>query len=234
MAVFHYPKLVRYDDLVLFIDPANPKCFKPGNNYCKNLVTGNYVTGANGSPGAGDHTPDPSNFPDYLDERSGIWDFGGVSGMNCEEDLGRHDEMSLHMWILKPDGRTGLYLADARNDGGQWFLSNYKSHNINYNGRIHFNFGGSYQTTHPEFIGNWHCLTITGDKSDSRLYWDGELLTVGNSINSNLGRNFRIGIRYTASDQWNGFMGPIMAFNRKLNDIDVRHLTVAHSARFQL
>ena len=50
-------------NLILHLDPANTCCVKPNATTCINLVTRGLVTGANGNPGVGVHTPLPANFP---------------------------------------------------------------------------------------------------------------------------------------------------------------------------
>lgn len=235
MAFFHSPRLVT-DGLVLALDAGNPKCFTAGNTTCKNLVTGGNVSGANGTPGSGTHTPDTSNFPSYNSINGGVFDFAGGKGMNCDEDLGSTTTRTLMMWFYK-NNSGGQYFSDARNNGGQWFLSNYSGENINYTDAMRYNFGDSYNASHPDFLNRWWCMTVVSDDSESRLYLNGEEVdsyVSQNSIDEDFGRNFRIGTRYTTSSQWTGYFGPISAYNRVLNNNEIQQNYNAFKVRFGL
>jgi len=217
--------------LILFLDPANSECFNGGDT-CINLITGGLVTGALGTPGAGAHTPDPANFPALLSSYGGVFDFVGGKGMNCDENLGLRTETTLCMWIYKKPGTTE-YITDARNNGGQWFLSNYSSYNITYTNALFYNYGGVYDASNPDFINKWTFMVITSNSSSSNLYLDGELVVSGAaSIDEDFGRNFRIGTRYTTSGQWTGYMGPIYAYDRLLNSSEVLQNFNAQKSRF--
>jgi len=221
--------------LILHLDPGNPNCFSSGDTTCKNLVTGGLVTGANGTPGRGTHSPNSSNFPSYSSNFGGVFNFSGGKGMNCEENLGFRSEMSLCMWFYKTDG-GGDYFTDARNNNGQWFLSNYTSDNINYTERLTYNFGGSYNSTNTNFLNNWQFMCVTSTPDGSKLYLNGNLISGGsrNSVNSNFGVNFRIGTRYTTSSQWTGFMGPIYAYDRQLSADEVQQNFNITRSRFNV
>ena len=128
---YYQANIPSLDNLILYLDPSNPVCWEPGSTTCYNMVSGDSVTGANGTPSSGTHTPNTSNFPTYNSINGGIFDFNGGKGMNIEEDLGNHTDSSLVIWFYKNSSSTH-YFADGRNNGGQWFLSNYTSDNINY------------------------------------------------------------------------------------------------------
>lgn len=209
-------------DLILYLDAANPKCFQSGWTTCNNLITNGLVTGANGSPGAGTHTPNPSNFPTYNSANGGVFDFAGGKGMNCEENLGFRTETTLIMWFYKNSGNT-QYFSDARNNGGQWFLSNYTSDNINYTEQMTYNYDGVYNASNSNFLNKWTHMVVTSTGSGSKLYLNGELISTGirNSIDEDFGVNFRIGTRYTTSAPWTGYMGPILAYGREISQDEV-------------
>lgn len=232
MALSHSPKIIT-DGLILYLDAANPKCFISGNTTCNNIITNGLVTGANGTPGSGTHTSSSSNFPSYNSIYGGIFDFAGGKGMNCEENLGNHTSISLCVWIYK--NNTGSqYITDARNNGGQWFLSNYSSYNITYTNALTYNFDGTYNSAHPGFINKWLFLVATSDSSGSNLYLNGKEVIGGsrNSVDEDLGKNFRIGTRYTTSSEWTGFMGPIFAYNYVLSETEVKQNFNALRGRF--
>lgn len=225
MGIYRGPcnnKGMKRNGLILLLDPSNTGCVRKGDTTCKNLITGGLVTGASGSPGAGDHTPNPSNFPSISDSHSGIFDFTGGKGMNCEEDLGAHSAFSLFTWIYKTSSGSE-YITDARNNGGVWNFANYGSNNLNYNNNITHNFGGTYSNTNPDFLNHWFLVTFTSDSNGGNLYLNGVPAVGGNrnSTAETLGKNFRIGCRYTTQNQWTGYMGPVYAYNRVLSAEEV-------------
>ena len=220
--------------LILALDAGNPKCFTSGDTTCNNIITGGLLTGASGTPLSGTHTPDTSNFPTYNSTNGGVFDFAGGRGMNFEEDLGFTTTRTLIMWFYKNSSNT-QYFSDARNNGGQWFLSNYSGENINYTDALRYNFGGSYNASHPDFINKWHCMAVTSDNTESRLYLSGEEVdsyVSQNSIDEDFGKNFRIGTRYTTSTEWTGYFGPILAYDRVLSDSEILNYYNATKSRF--
>ena len=240
MALAHSPRIVT-DGIIFHIDAGNPKCFQSGSTTCTNLITGGLVTGASGGPGTGVHTPNPANFPLYSSNNGGIFNFSGGKGMNCEEDLGFHTQLSLSIWFYKTSAGTE-YFTDGRNNGGQWFLSNYLSRNINYTSAMQYNFDEVYNASNTDFMNNWHHMVVTSDVSRSYLYLDGYEVSVHptyrtsyvstTSIDEDLGKNFRIGTRYTTSGQWTGYMGPITIYNRVLTAEEIQQNFNALKGRY--
>lgn len=214
MSLSHSPKITT-NGLIFIIDPANPKCFNNGDTTCVNMVTGGLVTGANGQPNAGTHTPDTANFPTYNSEAGGVFDFVGGKGMNVEENLGSHSTLTLEMWYYK-NSASAQYFTDGRNDGGNWFLSSYTSANLNYTSALTYNFDTTYDAGNPAFVDRWQHMVITSDAGGSKLYIDGtERTLIGStSIDEDIGKNFRIGTRYTTGTEWTGKMGAIRIYNR--------------------
>ena len=233
MGTNYSPRIVT-DNLLLAIDAASPKCMKAGDTTCKNLVSRGLLTGANGSPGNGTHTPDPNNFPEHSSLHGGIFDFAGGRGMNVEEDLGAQTSISISMWFFK-NGTGTQYFTDGRNNGGQWFLSNYTSKNINFTDLLEYNFDGSYTADNPKFMNRWIHMVVKSNSSGSALYLNGKKVnaTDTQSFDEDIGKNYRIGTRHTTSSQWTGYMGPIFIYNRALNDEEVRQNFEAHRGRFE-
>ena len=222
--------------LVLALDAANLVCFEPGSTTCRNLVTGGLVTGANGHPGSGTHTPNTANFPSHNSDYGGIFDFAGGRGMNCDEDLGSSTTRTLVMWFYK-NSSSAQYFSDARNNGGQWFLSNYSGENINYTDQMRYNFGGSYNASNSDFLNKWWCMAVVSDSSGSKLYLNGievDSYVSQNSIDEDFGKNFRIGTRFTTSSPWTGYFGPIQAYNRVLDPKEIMQNFNAYRSRFSL
>lgn len=222
------PSIVE-NSLIFYLDPTDRQCFKPGDTTASDLVSGILVTGASGTPDSGTHTPDPANFPaygrreSYYRSEQGIFDFADGKGMNVEDDLGDSGEMTIDLWFLRPPGATD-YLTDARNDGGRWYLTNYRSDNISFNGDMEYDFDGTYDPDNPAFTDKWLHVVLTADPSPT-LYINGEAVNQyqkRNNLNTRFGKNFRIGTRYTTSGQWIGFFGHIKLYNRALDAQEVK------------
>jgi len=221
----------------LHIDPDNDLSITPNETEGRNLVSSGLLTGASGTPGTGEAIVEPNNFP-TLGTAYGyrVFDFDGTQGINVNEDLGQHSEITLSLWFYKTADGTD-YFFDARNGGGSWWLSNYQSHNINLHSDYEYNFDGAYDADNSNFLNKWFHLVAVSDSSGSDLYLNGEYVSnpdTSNSLNENLGKNFRIGMRYTSSGGWVGSMGPIYAFNRKLNHQEIRKLFEMNRHRFNL
>lgn len=245
-----YNPSVPMGDLVFAVDPANPKCqFIAGSVNCKNIITGGNVSGAGGAPGTGTHIALPSNFPvynaSYIGSKAPVFDFDGGRGMNIDEDLGASNGgLTLSMWLYKNSTST-QYFTDGRNNGGQWFLSNYLDENINFTNSLGYNFDATYDSGAPEFINRWIHLCVTSGGAGHFVYLNGYEITANpygyrnvyayqNSIDLDLGRNYRIGTRYTTSTEWTGAMGPIHIWKRQLNNAEVLQTFNAHKHRFDL
>lgn len=236
MATIYSNSTIVTQGLIFCIDSGNTKCFQSGETSCKNIVTGNLVTGASGTPSTGTHTPNSSNFPSYNAINGGVFDFAGGKGMNIEEDLGSHTEFSIEFWYYKSGSGTAEYLSDGRNDGGQWFLTNYSGFNITHTNASTYNFDTAYNGSNTDFINRWQHLILTSDGSGSKMYIDNieRTLLSANSVNENLGKNYRIGTRYTTSGQWTGYMGPVRIYNRVLSPAEVNQNFQAVRGRYGL
>ena len=223
------------DGLIFCIDAANPKCFNTGETTATDLVQGFELTGANGEPGTGTHTPDTANFPAFNGLYGGIFDFNGGRGMNVEGDLGSHTSHSISMWYYKNSDSTH-YFTDARNGGGTWFLSNYTTRNINYSNALYYNFDVDYDADNGDFINRWQHMVVTSDSGGSQLFVDGTKRTLlgSSSYDEDLGVNFRIGTRFTTSSEWTGYMGPIHIYNKVLSDAEVAQNFNAFKGRFAI
>ena len=250
MSGVRYNPSVPMGDLVFAIDAANPKCqFVPGSTTCKNIMSGGNVSGASGDPRADAHTPNSSNFPEYNASYTGaktpVFDFSGGRGMNVDEDLGSSNGgLTISMWIYK--NSSGVqYFTDGRANGGQWFLSNYSGENINFTNALTYNFDATLDTSAPEFINRWMHMCVTSGAGGHLIYLNGYEISVNpygyrtsyvsqNAIDLDLGRNYRIGTRYTTSTEWTGAMGPIHIWKRQLTSAEVKQTFDAHKNRFDL
>jgi len=238
MATSYGAPTVSTKGLILAIDAGDSNCMSPGDTSCTNMVTGGQLTGASGTPGSGAHTADTANFPAYNSLYGGIFDFDGGRGMNCDENLGTTTTSTICMWLWRNTTANTQYFADGRNNGGDWFLSNYGSENINWEGRLKYKFNGAAatydQTAFP--TNQWlHMVAVSGP-GGSTLYLDGETppeaLVNDGSADEDFGTNYRIGTRYTTSAEWTGYMGPIFFYNRELSADEAKQNFEVHRSRF--
>jgi hypothetical protein len=221
------------DGLIFALDAGSTKCFTSGDTTATDLVQGFNCSGANENPGSGTHTPNTANFPVYNATKGGVFDFAGGKGINVDGDLGSTSSSSISMWLYKAPGST-QYITDGRNDGGQWFLSNYTSFNINWHGSLTYNFEDPYNASAPEFIDKWVHMTVTSDSTGSKIYINGvyTAATGESSADEDFGINYRIGTRYTTSSEWTGKMGSIYFYNKALNATEVLQNFNAQKSRF--
>ena len=232
MGSFVGPDIVD-DGLIFAIDAGSSRCFTSGNTTATDLVQGFNCSGANGNPGSGTHTPNTSNFPVYNSTKGGVFDFAGGKGINIDGNLGSTSSSSISMWLYKAPGST-KYITDGRNNGGQWFLSNYSGFNINWHDTLRYNFESPYNASAPEFINKWVHMIVTSDSTGSKIYINGvyTAATGETSADEDFGINYRIGTRYTTSSQWIGKMGSIYFYNKVLSASEALQNFNAQKSRF--
>ena len=232
MGAYGGPDIVT-DGLIFGLDAGSSRCFTSGDTTATDLVQGFNCSGADGTPASGTHTPNTANFPVYNATKGGVFDFAGGKGINVDGDLGSTSSSSISMWLYRAPGST-QYITDGRNDGGQWFLSNYTSFNINWHGTLTYNFEDPYNASAPEFINKWVHMTVTSDSTGSKIYINGvyTAATGESSADEDFGINYRIGTRYTTSSEWTGKMGSIYFYNKVLNATEVLQNYNAQKSRF--
>jgi hypothetical protein len=245
MAYHNNPRIVT-DGLIFLLDAANPRCFGSGETSATDLVGGKSCTGANGTPGTGTHTPDTNRMPTYNSSNGGIFYFDASDGINVQEDLGSHSELSYSLWFKALDGAANRYFFDARNDGGTWFIRNYggSNTNITWTDNLRYNFDATFNGSTSVFLNTWMYMVATSSSSGTLLYLNGTEITqstefrnvyVSNSsIDEDLGTNLRIGCRYTTSSFWYGYMGPIGIYDRVLSASEVSQNYNSMKTRFGL
>lgn len=234
------PKIVT-DGLVLALDVGNHKCVSnPSNgisNGIQSLVTTSLCEGANGSPGSGTHSPSTSNMPTYSSDFGGVLNFSGGKGINVVEDLGSTTVSTYSIWLKWPSGYSSYaYLFDARANGGVWHFANYANYNVHWNGNLRYNFGGGSFDGSKWDCDEWIHLITTSDSSGSKIWVNGSNRTsdaaATSSTDEDLGKNFRIGTRYTTSGEFSGLMGPIHLYKYSFTDSDALQMFNASKSRF--
>ena len=205
------------------LDAGNPGSY-PGTGTFWYDVSGNNYN-AYGATASG-NVNTPGNFPVWDSNDRGRLYFSGTKGLNIAGNMGSHTQGTHEVCLYRTDtGASSRYIADARNGGGSWWLTNYLSYNINIHSRLQVNDPSTYQHA-SSLWGRWICLAITSDSSGSKLYVNGEEITGDRVINStaaimNLGVNFRIGTRFTFSGGWQGYMSVYRIYNRVLSPSEI-------------
>ena len=195
----------------------------------------------------GDNDADPTLMPTFNPDFGGYLDFTGGKGMNVNEDLGAVTDPSIFpgltysIWVHWPqDFSVNQYFFDARNDIGVWFFPNYTGFNINWHDKLRYNFGGGDSSAFngDAWPDEWvHIVAISDqDANNTRIYVNGSNRTAdaaNNTLaNKNLGKNFRIGTRYTDTNRFRGKMGPVHIYRSALTDQEVMQLFNAYKGRF--
>lgn len=230
------------NELVFTLDVGSYKCI-PGST---DDISGGVRTyqnqylceGSNGSPGSGTHTPDTNNMPVYSSAYGGILDFSGGKGLNVVQDLGTSTVSTYSIWVLWDSGDySNQYLFDARANGGIWHFANYNGRNINWNGNLAYNFGGAVSMNSSAWPSDeWVHIITTSDSGGSKIYVNGSNRTSdaasSSSTDEDLGKNFRIGARYTNSGKFKSKMGPIHLYKYAFTDADALHMFNVYKSRF--
>ena len=210
------------DELKLYLDAANPTSY-PGSGNIWYDISGEdnhaYV-----DPGAEGSGYDDNNFPVYQTTNGGRFYFNGSDGLTVLTDIGSPTEISADFWCYKDD-TSATYFFDGRNDGGQWWLSNYSSYNIIIHSALRANDPVSYSSG-SNWWGKWIHVVITSDVSGSKLYIDGDEINDARLISSSslaetLGQYFRIGNRYTSEGKWVGYWSIIRFYFRVITADEV-------------
>lgn len=234
MGIIVGPNTIK-DGLIFMLDAGSNRCFNSGNTTATDLIQEFNCSGANGTPSTGTHTPNTANFPVYNSNYGGVFDFDGGRGINVDGNLGSFTTTSICLWFYKKSESTE-YFFDGRNNGGNWFLSNYTSKNYNWSEALTYNYSGTYNASDTSFLNQWIFMVATSDNNGSKLYLNGNMVTALTSTSSDedFGVNYRIGTRYTTSNPWTGYMGPIYFYNRVLNSDEVLQNFNTHKKRFNL
>lgn len=237
MAYFHSPRIVT-DGLVLALDAANPKSY-PGTGTTWFDLSGNGFNAYGSILTGGSSGEDASRFPVWQSNNGGRFYWDGEKALNIAGNMGNHSQGTHEVVLWRTNTSSSLlYIADARNGPGSWWLTNYLSYNINIHNALRINDPSSYQNA-SNLWGKWIYLSMFSDGSGSGAFINGEFITdsrliTSNSINMNLGTNFRIGNRCTGSGRFQGYMAIYRIYNYKLSPQEVLQNYNATKGRYGL
>lgn len=147
----------------------------------------------------------------------GTFNYNSQAYIEVADDMNIADAVTIEYVGLK-NGTGNRYICDARNDGGQWFLTDYSGYNWNWANKLQWN-GNNPNIRH-------HCLaTADAGQNVSRLYigdqngWGNVANGTANQSLCTIGADFNIGTRYTVSSTWNDEMSMFRVWDFALNDI---------------
>ena len=237
MGVLYSPKIVT-DGLVLCLDAANTKSY-PGSGTTWFDLSGNGFHAYGSVLTGGSSGEDPNRFPAWEPDNGGRFFWDGGKALNIAGNMGNHSAGTheVILWRTNLSSST-LYISDARNGPGSWWLTNYLSRNINIHGRLQVNDPSTYQNN-SNLWGRWIHLVMFSDSNGSGCVINGENITdsrliSSTPINMNLGSNFRIGNRFTGSGRWQGYMSLFKIYNRALTLDEILQNYNATKSRYGL
>jgi uncharacterized repeat protein (TIGR02543 family) len=209
--------------LILNLDAGNPGSYPETGTFWYD-ISGNGYNAYGATSNTSTNTP--ANFPTWEGNNGGRFYFDGSKGLNIAQNMGSYSLGTHEICLYRADtGSSSRYIADARNSGGNWWLTNYVSYNINIHSALQVNNPSTYQ--HDSNLWNrWICIVITSNSSGSKFYVNGEEITdsriiKSSPLNMNLGSNFRIATRYTFSGGWLGYIANYRIYNRVLSDSEI-------------
>jgi hypothetical protein len=162
-----------------------------------------------------------NNGATWLDGRGPVFEentkgygleFNGRDWVNFG-DLGDPGVGSISLWFKKYNGNVG-YLLEGRTVGNWWLLTHYDGADINFYTKV------TYNGTSPN---TWYHLVVTSDLNESRMYVDGELVDIGESVSLNFG-SVRMATRYTNASYLDGQIDDVRIYNRALRPEEIRYL----------
>lgn len=212
------------DGMILYLDAGNYTSYNPntsGNTWYD--ISGNNYN-AYGDPGGSGGGYDDAQFPIWQPDDGGRFFFDTSKGLTILDDMGSYNELTADFWIYKV-GVSIAYLFDARNDGGEWWITDYQNSNINIYSNLEANDPPTYQSN-SNWWERWINIVITSDSSQSALYINNEKIDDSRLINSDpinktLGQYFRIGNRYNSYSRWNGYFSNIRFYDRVLTEQEI-------------
>lgn len=212
--------------LVLHLDAAEPASY-PGSGTTWFDLSGNGFHSYGSDLTGGSSGEDISRFPEWQSNNGGRFFWDGSKALNISQNMGNYSQGTHEVVLWRTDlSSSSLYISDARNGTGNWWLTNYLEKNINIHDTLWINDPISY-TNNSNLWGKWIHLVMSSDGEISRCFIDGDEITDqrrqrNNPINMNLGTNFRIGNRFTGSGRWQGYMSVFRIYNRSLSPSEIK------------
>jgi len=227
---------IKTDGLLLHLDAGSYKSY-PRTGFTWYDISGNDHH-AYGQPGTSVVTGSlDANFPTWQANDGGRFYLDGTDAWTILTDLGSHTDVTVESFFYLDTSGGQAYFADARNGSGTYYFWNYNSHNISI--------GNTYTADSPETYqeaSNWfnrwvHFVIIDNPGYAPKLYIDGVLIVAPElkgttSIDNDFGQYFRIGSRYTNSNEWEGYFGNFRIYNVSLTATEVLQNFNAQRNRF--
>jgi len=152
----------------------------------------------------------------------GTFDYDSTATITFVTDLAISEQLTIEYAGLK-NGTGNRYICDGRNDGGQWFLTDYAGYNWNWANQLQWN-GNDPTIRH-------HCVaTADASQNISRLYIGdtngyGQVATgTANTSLTTVGADFTIGTRFTLNSTWNDQMSFFRVWDITVSDIQAEIL----------
>lgn len=210
------------EDLLLHLNARVDKSVDESNNRWYDISGNNHE--AHGT--SGDGTIDDGAFPEWEPTNGGRFNLDQNKGWNVPGPIETSGQVTLESWFYKDSLTDTEYLSDGRNGSGNWHLTNYSNHNVN--------FGNNLQADDPETHQNnsnwwnqWTHLVATSDGSTSQLFIDGQQITDGrlkssDEFSTGIGEDFAIANRYTGSSHLRGYMSVYRIYDTILSPAQVK------------
>jgi len=228
MSFYWGPKIVT-DGLILYIDPANSKCYPGSGTNLYDLIDSNNITLSNESIGTA--TTNLLQF-DVVDYEYGV--FNNLITINKNNG-------SFSVWVYSNGDYTSEYdnrgtILSHTSHGNMQLVFHDNSTSTNYRLEGETNDNGNYycQTAFIYEKNTWYHIHINFDNSTSYTYVNNELADT-KAITNDLSLS-RIGGKSNSIIECrqllNGFIGPISIYNRSLSDNEILQNYNAQKGRF--
>lgn len=219
-----YNSRVFREDLSLYYDPANPKCY-PGSGSTI------YDLSNNGNDGTLSGGPVFSNGEIIFD---GTNDAISIPSNQDSLDFSQNQTIIIWMKHSYTSGRKNPY-NQAYGGYGTW--THEQGNNISWyvgdGGGNAQPYIGYSSTTTPRNV--WNMMATTRSTSDLSWYINAELdKTRDNPYGTLTTTTSSITIGSGYAGRWIGSMGPIMLFKRELSQKELEQIFVAHRGRFNV
>jgi hypothetical protein len=238
MANSYGPKSIVTEGLVFSADAGNAQCYTSGSATATDLINGEPLTLTGTSP-------------TYDSNYGGVWSFaGGAYYITLDNDpilFNSGLPFTAVCWHYlddySPDAYPGWMRIKTNESTGFWCgMTNDGSYSTPFFGSdSNFARGraSAISTSAPLATWNQTCVTYNGSAPGTlgnyKLYWNGVEQTVtapgGFQPTPN---TTRIGQGNTTSTEWDGFIGPVMLYNKELTPSEILQNYNSQKTRFGL